>query len=84
MSPKMKWPVNEAKSRFSDLLRQAEDDGPQVITRHGRERIVVLSIDEFRKLKAAQPSFRDYLRSGPKVDEFDVTRSDDTGRDFEL
>jgi len=79
-----KWQVNEAKSRFSELLKQAETDGPQVITRHGDDKAVVMSIEQYLKLEAAQPDFKQYLLSGPKVDDFDIERPRDTGREIEL
>jgi len=79
-----KWQVNEAKSRFSELLKQAETDGPQVITRHGDDKVVVLSIEEYLKLEAAQPDFKQYLLSGPKLDDFEIERPRDTGREIEL
>ena len=82
------WQVQEAKSRFSELLEEADRQGPQIITRHGAERSVVLSIEEYRKLTEApsEPklSFRDYLLSGPKVDDFEIERSKDTGREIDL
>jgi len=76
-----KWQVNEAKSRFSELLKQAETDGPQVITRHGDDKVVVLSIEEYLKLEAAQLDFKQYLLSGPKVDDFEIERPSDIGRE---
>jgi len=78
------WQINEAKSRLSRLIRCAELEGPQIITRHGVESAVVVSIDEYKRLKAGQPDFRDYLLSGPKVDTLDIERSPDIGRDIEL
>ncbi len=80
----MKWQVHKAKSHFSELLRQAEEEGPQIITRHGTDKIVVLSIEAYQKLEDAQPNFKDYLLSGPKVDDFVVDRLDDTGRDIQF
>jgi len=80
----MKWQVNEAKSRFADLIRQAEKNGPQVITRHGADKVVVLSIEEYLRLKAVQPNFKDYLLAGPRLDDFEVDRPDDRGRKIEL
>ena len=74
------WPVHDAKRRFSELIERAQTDGPQVITRHGRQRAVVLSAAAFRKLEATKPDFKEYLLSGPKVDDFDVERTDDLGR----
>jgi len=78
------WRINEAKSRFSELIRCAEKAGPQMISRHGVESVVVVSVEEFRSLQAAQPSFKDYLLSGPKLDDFETIRSRDTGRDVDL
>ena len=69
-----KWPVHDAKRRLSELIEVAQYDGPQVITRHGNERAVVLSLNDYRKLEAAKPDFRDYLLSGPKVDDFAIDR----------
>ena len=80
----MKWQVTEAKSRLDELIRLAEKEGPQVITRHGFDTAVVLSIEEFHKLQAATSDFRDYLLSGPKVDAVDIDRPRDLGRDTGL
>lgn len=63
-----KWKVQEAKARFSELLDKANEEGPQVVARHGKDRAVVLSIDEYRKLKARKPSFKDWILSMPKGD----------------
>ena len=79
-----KWQVNKAKSHFSELLNRAENEGPQIITRHGDDKAVLLSIREFKKLKAAQPDFREYLLAGPKVDDLEIDRPRDTGRKIEI
>ena len=66
------WQVNAARSHFSDVLDQAETQGPQVITHHGKDRSVVLSIAEYRalqpKAKAEKPDFISFLLSGPKFE----------------
>jgi prevent-host-death family protein len=76
------WPIKEAKSRFRELLEDARSSGPQIITHHGRERAVVLSITEYRALAATQPDLKSYLLGGPKVDDFTVEHDPDTGRDI--
>ncbi len=43
--------MQDAKARFSELVRRARSEGPQHVTVHGREEVVVISEDEFRKLK---------------------------------
>ena len=66
------WQVNQARNHWSDVLDQAESDGPQIITHHGKERAVVLSVEEYRSLKAEKPEkkmdFISYLLSIPKVE----------------
>jgi antitoxin Phd len=78
------WQVQEAKTRFSELIERARTEGPQMITRHGAERAVVLSIEDYRALAAHKPDFKAYLLGGPKVDDFSVERDRDTGRIIEL
>jgi prevent-host-death family protein len=74
------WQVQEAKTRFSEVVERARTEGPQTITRHGVARAVVLSIEEYRALVAHQPDFKAHLLGGPKVDDLSVERD----RDIEL
>jgi len=78
------WQLQDAKTRFSEVIECARRDGPQTITRHGTARAVVLSIEEYRALAALRPDFKEYLLGGPKVDEFPVERDADSGRAVEL
>jgi antitoxin Phd len=75
-----KWQVQDAKTRFSELIERARTKGPQTITRHGAERAVVLSIEDYRVLASYKPDFRAHLLGGPKVDDFPIERDSDTGR----
>lgn len=57
-----KWPVQDAKARFSELLDACVSSGPQVVTRRGTETAVLVPIDEWRRLKAsARPSLKQLL-----------------------
>jgi len=78
------WQVQEAKTRLSELIKEAHSRGPQIITRHGAERAVILSIEEYRSLTACKPDLKSYLLGGPKVDSFEVERDRDTGREIGL
>jgi prevent-host-death family protein len=78
------WPVQDAKTHLSELVEDANTKGPQIITRHGAERAVVLSIAEYRSLTSHKPNLRDYLLSGPKFDDFEIERDKDTGREINL
>jgi len=55
-----------------------------MITRHGKERAVVLSIEDYRVLAAHRPDFKSYLLDSPKVDDFTVERTQGPGRTVEL
>lgn len=82
------WQVQEAKAKFSEVVKRAAKEGPQIITHHGEETAVVLSIDEYRRLEAARLSDVDILLDGPKLSDADVdllaARAKDFGRDIEL
>ena len=45
------WPVQDAKARFSELVRRVRSEGPQHVTVHGRDEVVVIAAEEFRRLK---------------------------------
>jgi len=45
------WQLQTAKARFSEVFRKARSEGPQWITRQGKEAVVVLPAEEFKKLK---------------------------------
>jgi antitoxin Phd len=78
------WQVQEAKTRLSEVIEEANSKGPQFITRHGSERAVILSVRDYRALTAHKPDLREYLLGGPKVDRFEVPRSRDKGRKVTL
>lgn len=59
------WPVADAKARLSELIDRVEREGPQVITKHGREVAVVVPIDEWRKRNARRGSFAEFLAESP-------------------
>jgi prevent-host-death family protein len=69
-----RWQLQEAKQRFSELIRSVEADGPQFVTKHGEEVAVVVSIAEYRHLRGSGRDFKEFLQSAPDVD-LDVNRS---------
>jgi prevent-host-death family protein len=48
--PPGRWRLQDAKARFSELVRLVRSDGPQHVTVHGRDEVVVISAEEFRRL----------------------------------
>jgi prevent-host-death family protein len=49
-----RWSLQDAKARFSELVRRAKAEGPQHVTVHGKEEVVVVGAAEFRRLKGTQ------------------------------
>lgn len=79
------WQVHEAKARFSQLLRDASNEGPQVVTKHGRPAAVVVSVEEYRRHEAQQKSLAEVIRSSPMAGvQIDVERNRTDPRDIDL
>ena len=78
------WQVQDAKARLSEVIERARTEGPQTISRHGNDRAVVLSIEDYRALAVRKPDFKAHLLGGPKTGSFSIKRSRDTGRTIEL
>jgi prevent-host-death family protein len=70
------WQLQEAKQRLSELIRAAEHEGAQVVTRRGREVAVVIDAETFHRLSWAPADFKDYLMHGPEFDELEIDRDD--------
>ena len=47
------WLLQDAKARFSELVRKVHSEGPQHVTVHGRDEVVVMAAEEFRRLKGS-------------------------------
>jgi prevent-host-death family protein len=64
------WLLQDAKARFSELVRRANSEGPQHVTVHGRDEVVVISAAEFRRLKGdlTGQALVDLLQSSPLRD----------------
>ena len=81
----IKWQLQEAKNRLSELVRKAREEGPQVITLRGRDAVVVVSAKEYGKLSRPRGSLVDFFRKSPLAAQaLDLTRSRDPGRRIEL
>ena len=68
--PLARWRLQDAKARFSELVRLAHSDGPQHVTLHGRDAVVVLDAGEFRRLKGERTGrlLIDALQASPHRD----------------
>ena len=85
---KSEWQLQTAKARFSELFRKALADGPQRVTRNGRDTVVVVAADEFDRLtrRSKQPeSLVEFFRKSPLVGScINLERERTVGRKAEL
>lgn len=82
------WQLQAAKARFSELFRCARTEGPQVVTRQGKERVVVLPAEQFAQLtkRVRQPkSLVKFFAESPLAQvKVDLSRDVDSGREIKL
>jgi antitoxin Phd len=80
-----KWKLEDAKARFSEVVRLASVRGPQLVTVRGKEAAVILSPREFQQMYPAQKKkpLVDFLQ-GLRLREIPLVREPDTGRDIVL
>jgi prevent-host-death family protein len=82
--PMSSWQVQQAKAHFSEVMAKARTEGPQTITRHGKDEAVLLSVGEFNLMKQRKPTLIEVLLGGPKFDDFEIPPNDETPRDVDL
>jgi prevent-host-death family protein len=86
------WQIQEAKQRFSEMIRAVTSEGPQIITRHGEDVAVVVDIGEYRRLTRPPADLAGILLGGPSLDdlsadvfaEIEAERKADFGRAVDL
>jgi prevent-host-death family protein len=80
-----KWQLQEAKGNLSQLIKRAASGDAQVVTVHGRPAAVVVSVAEYARLTRRRGKLSSaLLRPDLAIDDLDLSRSRDTGRDIEL
>ena len=64
------WLLQDAKARFSELVRRVHSEGPQHVTVHGRAEVVVIAAEEFRRLQVDQTgqALIDAIQASPHRD----------------
>jgi antitoxin Phd len=79
------WKLEDAKARFSEVVRRARTEGPQRVTVRGKNAVVVISAEELERLipPKRQVPFIEFME-GLYVPSLDLSREPDRGRDAEL
>ena len=80
------WKLEDAKARFSEVVRRARTEGPQRVTVHGKDAVVVIAVETSEKLLPPEKPRQNlvaFLQS-LGIGDLDMTREHDTGRDISL
>jgi len=80
------WQIQEAKARLSTVVRNAEQEGPQEITHHGRSVAVLLSRGDYDRLTGNSQSLIEFMQRSPLYDQDDllIERDQSLTREVEL
>lgn len=71
----MTWQLQEAKARFSEFLDASLSQGPQVVTRHGKEMAVLVPITQWNLLQQNRPNLKDLLLApSPRFDDMNIPK----------
>ena len=85
---KQTWQLQTAKAQFSELFRRARTEGPQVVTRQGKEQVVVLPAEQFAQLTKRvrqRKSLVKFFAESPLTRvKLDLNRDVDSGREIKL
>jgi len=75
------WQLQEAKNKFSRVVENAVNDGPQIITKRGVEVAIIISYAEYQKMVASRGKLSTFFRDSPLVcAELDLARDKSEGR----
>ena len=78
------WQLQEAKAKFSEVVRMAESE-PQIVTMRGRPAVVIISQREYLKLVKPKPSFLELMQSAQLSDsEIEIERDRSRAREIDL
>lgn len=79
-----KWQLQEAKNKLSSIVDIAMHGTPQCITKRGKEAVIVIGINDYKKLKKKTLDFNEFLMSGVKSDQLEIKRASGKARGIEL
>jgi len=80
------WKLEDAKARFSEVVRRARTEGPQCVTVRGKDAVVVIAVETLENLlppEKPRQNLVDFLQ-GLGIGDLDMTREHDIGRDIIL
>lgn len=80
-----RWQLQDAKNRFSEVVEKAVQDGPQIVTRRGVETVVVISMEEYKRLTRPRTDLVEFFRRSPLAGiALDLERNKELSREVDL
>jgi antitoxin Phd len=77
-----KWQLQDAKNRFSEVVNNALNNGPQIVTRRGIESVVIISVDDYRRMSRPKTDLISFFRKSPLFSiQMDFSRQKDQPRE---
>jgi len=79
------WQLQDAKSKFSQLVENAISNEPQFVTKHGNNAVVILSFEEYKKITKPKVDLLSFLKNSPLAEfEIDISRNRELPRNIDL
>ena len=79
------WQLQDAKNKFSNLVNSAQKNGPQIVTKHGKEAVVVLAFEDYKKLSKPKTDLFKFFQKSPLAEvELEIGRNKDIPREIDL
>ena len=79
------WQLQDAKNKFSNLVERARKEGPQIVTKHGKETVVVMSVEDYKKLRKLPEDLAAFMQKSPLAGvELDIERDKQPPRDVTI
>jgi len=79
------WQLQEAKARLSEIVKLCSEKGPQVLSVHGVEKVVLISKQEYDRLVGPKENFVEFMKRSPfKGFKLELERDKSVGRDIDL
>ncbi|OGV63550.1 MAG: hypothetical protein A2498_01500 [Lentisphaerae bacterium RIFOXYC12_FULL_60_16] len=81
------WALQDAKAKFSAVVERAQSEGPQLVTRHGEDTVVVVAAEQFHRLTRRHGQDLIHFFHDSPLSDLDpewLRRKDDAGRELTL
>ena len=79
------WSLQDAKSKFSQVVKEAQKTGPQVVTKRGIETVIIISITDYKRLTKPNKKLTTFFRESPLYGiDLDFKRSKELSREVEF